>query len=233
MAADRVTDKQIVERIAAEAQLTAQADETSTRFPYVIQYNRTDWAFLLERARNIRFEVFVDDKTLVFRKGQEDQGRVLVLAYGKGLKSFQPVIDTQKQVSRVVVRGYDPRTKKDVVAQAGSGDEDTTMGGKSSGSQVAEQAFSGKVEEVRVDHPVASQEEADQLARAYYNVVLQDLVRGSGSAVGDPSLRAGRVIELRGLGKLYSGEYYLVQVTHSIGSGGYVTSFNVRRPSLT
>src|SRR5262249_48033014 len=132
-----VTDKQIVERIAADANLKAEADETNTRFPYFIKYNCSDWAFLREPARNIRFEVLVDGKTLIFRKPREDQGKTVTLEYGKSLKSFQPVIDPQKQVSKVIVLGFDPLTKTPIVGEASSRDTDTTMGGKESGSEVA------------------------------------------------------------------------------------------------
>jgi hypothetical protein len=52
---------------------------------------------------------------------------------------------------------------------------------------------------------------------------------GSGSAVGDPRIRAGAVIRLEGLGPDFSGDYRVSSATHTIDSSGYRTSFEVRK----
>ncbi|CAG1003580.1 hypothetical protein MYXO_03218 [Myxococcaceae bacterium] len=227
------TDKQIAEQIAQELGLTPEAEETQTRHPYVIQYNQTDLDFLKERARLIHFEAQVEGKTLIFRKAKEGQGMTYVLEWGKFLKSFTPTLNTLHQVSEVVVRGYDPKNKTEIIGHAGGGDEESTMGGSRTGAQVAADAFGTRSQEMRIDPPIASQEEADQRARAIYNQRALQLVTGSGSSIGLPDLRAGRVIELQGLGPRFSGLYYLTQTTHNIGGGGYLTAFSAKRNALS
>jgi phage protein D len=86
---------------------------------------------------------------------------------------------------------------------------------------------------VCVDMPVASQQEADQLAQAIYNEHLLDFITGTGSAIGLPQLRAGTVLELTGLGPRFSGLYYLSQTTHSLNDSGYQTRFSVKRNALS
>jgi phage protein D len=49
--------------------------------------------------------------------------------------------------------------------------------------------------------------------------------------IGIPDLRPGDNIELQGLGKRFSGAYYVTKVEHSLGNNGYLTQFEVR--SLT
>jgi len=49
--------------------------------------------------------------------------------------------------------------------------------------------------------------------RAIYNSRALEFVTGSGSSIGLPDLRAGRVIELQGLGLRFSGLYYITQAT--------------------
>jgi hypothetical protein len=36
------------------------------------------------------------------------------------------------------------------------------------------------------------------------------------------------MVKVAGVGLRFSGLYYLVRVTHSLGAGGYVTSFEAR-----
>jgi hypothetical protein len=66
------------------------------------------------------------------------------------------------------------------------------------------------------------------LVRTLRNKVNNRLT-GSGTAVGDPRIRAGAVIKLDGLGPDFSGNYRVTSATHTIDSGGYRTAFKVRK----
>jgi phage protein D len=66
------------------------------------------------------------------------------------------------------------------------------------------------------------------LARKLRNIVNNRLT-GSGSAVGNPAIRAGAMIELDGLGPDFSGVYRVASATHTLDSGGYRTNFKVRK----
>jgi len=235
------TDKEVAEAIARDVQLTPRAEDSGAKPRDATQNNQTDLDFLLELARPIHFEVLVEGMNLVFRKTRESQSKTYTMVWGRTkaqldlaknivpLKSFTPTRDTRNQVSAVVVRGYDPKTKKAIVARAGIGDEESTMGGKQTGGQLAQQAFGVSREELCVARPVASQEEADRQARALYNERARCFVTGQGATIGLPELRAGQVVEILGLGDRFSGAYYVTQISHTMDSGGYQTTFSVER----
>jgi phage protein D len=228
-----VTDKQIAEIIARDLGLTLEAEDTGTKHPYIIQYNQTNLAFLLERAQKIRFEMLVDGQTLIFRKANNDASKVYTLHWGSTLKSFSVTMNTLEPRSDVQVRGYDPMTKQEIIGRAGRGAENSSMGGTRTGAEVTAAALEQNRQTVCVDMPVASQQEADQLAQAIYNEHLLDFITGTGSAIGLPQLRAGTVLELTGLGPRFSGLYYLSQTTHSLNDSGYQTRFSVKRNALS
>ncbi|MEZ4625413.1 MAG: hypothetical protein R2843_11630 [Thermomicrobiales bacterium] len=50
---------------------------------------------------------------------------------------------------------------------------------------------------------------------------LNNRLTGSGSAVGNLEIKAGRVIELLGLGDQFSGLYRITSATHTIDAGGF------------
>jgi len=58
---------------------------------------------------------------------------------------------------------------------------------------------------------------------------LKEMVKASGATVGLPDLRAGRTVQIGGLGKYFSGTYFVTDSTHTIGNDGYRTTFNARR----
>ena len=58
---------------------------------------------------------------------------------------------------------------------------------------------------------------------------LNNRLTGSGSTIGDPRIKASRVINLDGLGDQFSGLYRITSATHTFDSGGYRTSFQARK----
>ena len=222
-------DSQIADRIARDLGLTAQVEDTKIVHEYVLQNNQNDIDFLLERARRIRYEVVVQDRTLYFRKIANDQSdRTVSLQYGLTLRSFYPRLSTMQQVSEVIVQGWDQNTKQAIRGKARSGDEISKMGGERTGVAISEQAFF-KTKSFIVDTPISSEGEATQIAKARFNDMAVTFITGEGVAIGDPEIRAGKVIELTGLGNRFSGLYYVTASTHVVDQKGYHTRFTVER----
>jgi phage protein D len=222
-------DSDIASHIAGEAGLTAQAEDSGTVHDYVLQANQTDLDFLRERANRIQYEAVVEDKKLFFRPVGNAQSGVLTLTMDNDLLEFYPRLSSAGQVSEVTVRGWSPKDKKELVAQAKAGDEVSTMGGQESGASLVESAFGASVELLSAP-PVATQAEADQLAKARLNHLALELVYGDGVCWGRTDLRSGKVIKIEGVGQRFSGQYYVTAAVHRYSpQRGYQTHFTVRR----
>jgi phage protein D len=235
----KMTDKQIVEKIAQDNHLEPQVEDPGVTYDYVMQPNQTDLEFVRARAARIHYEVFVQAKTLIFRKMKEADEDIYTLVWGQpqqGLSGpntfplidFTPSMNARTPTPIIQVRGYDLKTKQAIIANAGTSDQNGTMGGSVRGGRVWSNAFPDK-EFVRVSTPVQTQAEAQEHAKAIYNNQAINMITGNGHTIGLPALRSGKVVKLEGLGPRFSGKYYLDQVTHTIGQGGYTTSFTVKR----
>jgi len=224
-------DSQVAEQIARDLRLQSQVVDTQIIHPYLLQNNQTSLDFLQERARRIRYEVDVMDRTLVFRPVPNEQGKVTTLAFGDKLKAFYPRLSTLGQVSEVVVQGWNPQTKEAIVSRARVGDEISQMAGSTSGPALTERTF-GATQTRLVDHHLFSQTEAEQIAKAQYNAMALEFITGEGTAIGDPELVAGEVIELTRLGQRFSGFYYVTATTHVINQQGYATLFCAQRNAV-
>jgi len=235
-----MTDSGIAAKIAQEADLTSQVVDSQVKLDYVLQHNQTDMEFLQERARRIGYEVMVQGKELHFRPQQIAQPEVLTLSLEEDIVEFYPRSSTLAQVGQVTVRSWDPKTKEALIAQAQAGKETSTMGGSNSGPQASDQAFGASVSS-SVNWPMFSQAEADQSALGWFNAMALAYVGGEGLCQGRTELRAGAVVKIEGLGKRFSGSYYVVSTRHNIspgadavgagssGMGCYRTAFTVRR----
>lgn len=226
----KMTDSEIASRIADEVGLTGEVEDTVTQREHVTQENVNNLAFLLD-LKPSNYEVKVEDKTLFFRSTREPEGPVVNLAYRRDLLHFTPRLRAVPEGGKVEVRGWDVKNKKLILGTAGAGDEASKMGGTKSGAEISATAFAPSTRAI-TDRGVVDADEAQRIAKAWYNRQQRDFVEADGECPGIPALRAGVTIEITDIGKPFSGIYYVTSATHTVGTGGYRTGFKVRRNAV-
>jgi phage protein D len=225
----QVKDSDVAQKLANDLELTPDVEDSGEVHSYLLQINQTDIDFLLTRARAVGYELLVEDKTLRFRKVKNERGKTVSLDFKQGLLNFYAYLSTADQVSQVTVRGWNPKTKETLVGKALAADVNGTMQGSKVGPKVVEGLFSVKDTALTViDLPVATQNEADLLAKSLLNEVALHYIKGEGSARGNPAIKVGTVIEIGGVGQRFGGLYYVTQVSH-VYDAEYLTHFHVRR----
>jgi phage protein D len=223
----QMKDSAIAAQVAREAGLRAQAKDTQTTLPFVVQSNQTDWEFLRQRAGLHGFEVYVRDKTLYFQPSGHAARASVRLSVGEDVSEFTPRLSSLGQEGQVVVRSWDVKRKQAIVGSAGVGQESAMDG--ASGPKAANRAF-GRASTVIVDQPVRSKAEADQIASGRFGELALAYVQGTVACAGRPQLHAGMVVHIDGAGRTFSGPYYVTSVTHTLRQDqGYRTSFTVER----
>lgn len=224
----RMKDSDIANQIAGDWSLRPEVEDTRVVLDYVLQHNQTDFAFLHERAQRIGYEMVVTDRTLRFRPRQNRGSAVLTLNREVELLDFSVRLSTIGQVEEVFVQGWNPKNKEEFVARSGTGDE-RPMAGSASGPMTTQRAFGG-TGGTAVNAPVQSQSEADQMANSWFGEMALHYVIGHGVCIGRPDLRAGLLVEIEGLGRRFSGLYYVTSTEHRYRTNtGYRTAFTVRR----
>jgi phage protein D len=193
----------------------------------------SDWALLQELADRNYFQVFVWWDKLYFRFPRP-QLEMAVLEWGKNLASFSPRLSLSGQHGIQVVRSYNYQLAQTIVsvlpALAVASDSEDLI--ERLGSAAMDQLVElGRY--VLRGEEVSDHLEGAALAKSILQQILEGLYEGSGSCIGLPQLRAGDMIEIRGLGKRFSGKYRLRRVTHTIDDGGYRTTFEVAQRYTT
>src|SRR5690606_41371777 len=124
------------------------------------------------------------------------------------------------QVTKVIVRSWDPKTQKVIEASTDSVNKIGTN--SKTGSDLLKTL--GTFEEYIYVNAEDAQD-AKTKAEAVMNERAMKLVTGTGECIGLPEIRAGRYIKLDGLGSRLSQPYYIVSATHTIDDSGFVTDF--------
>lgn len=232
-------DSEIVQTIATRNGLVPKIKDTTERHDIVIQKNQDDLAFVKERAKRNDYDCYtvVDPDTgknaLYF--GPPTDGRnsspvnMYVFEWGTSLINFNPTISLNRQVGQVTVKAWDPNTKSIMKYTATASDLPTTSGGENGPSAVATRLSDRQ--DIVVDQLVTSQEEAKTLAIALLRERAYTYITATGQVIGLPDLRPGNQVEVKGLGKRFSGKYYVTKCEHALGSSGYLTTFTVRNYS--
>lgn len=232
---EAATDSEIAEEIAADMGFTAETDATDAEHPLYSPQGKNYSEILQERAKRIGYEAVVKGRTLCFRKPNyiANKSPTLTLEWGSSLRSFSPRLTTHDMVTEVTVRATQTSQgngKTPLVGKAKSGEERARMGEKTA-SEIALELFGENIVLVD-DHDVVSSQEADEVAIAHLEAHSLGFITGRGSCVGMPALKARTVVELVGLGKRFSGTYYVTSTTHTIDGSGYRTDFEVKRNGI-
>jgi phage protein D len=236
-------DHEIAQEIARRNGLDAEVTKTAPPHQLVVQKNQDDLTFLMERAKRIDFDFFlrVNPKTgkdtLCFVSPTDNRdarrAKMYIFEWGKNLINYNTQLTLNKQVASVTVQGWDPTTKQKISYKATAKDLPETKGAGTNGPKAAEDRLA-KREDIVVDQPVGSVQEAKDLAISQLRERAYQFLTGTGRVIGLPDMRPGDVVELHGLGIRFSGtsdkplQYYVKKVTHTIGNSGYQTQFEVR-----
>jgi len=224
----QMKDADIAWQIASEVALTPEVEDTKVTLEYVLQHNQTDLEFLQARAARIGYEVFVVDTKLYFRPRRTGGDSDVTLRREIELLEFYPRSTTLNQVQEVAVQAWNPKQKKEILGKCTPGGVKNTMG-SSNGPSIAEQRFEGSTT-TAVRLPVLSQQEADELASGMLNELALAYITGEGVCIGSNDLRPGKLVTIEGIGRRFSGSYYVTSAEHSyLPHRGYRTAFTVRR----
>ena len=219
-----MSDADVVKKVCSEANLSVEADPTKEQYPYILQRNETDIAFVKRLAARNNFQVRVEQDKLFFKKADLSSNAQKV-EMGKNLVSLNVGYNSMNQVQKVVVRGWSVKDKAEVVGTY-EAKSVTKIGGGKLGSQESAVFGSDSVRYI-TDVPVSSQEMANQMAEAEMERLARQFCRGKCAVRGNNFIRAGTIVEFSGFSKGLNGKYYVISSRHSINpKTGYSTEFN-------
>jgi phage protein D len=222
--------RRIAERIGVEV---GTVEDSGPVLPHVSQANETDWAFLERRAREIGFEIAVNEGKFSFRKpteataapgdGDYDSTDPLKLVFGQELLEFHPRISSAEQVGEVIVRGWDMKGKQAVIGRSPASATSATL---STGPVELAQTFGGPTFTC-VDRPLATQAGVDATARALSERIGSAFAEATGVARGNPKLKAGTAVNVSVVADAFAGKYVITTSRHVFDQDGYRTRFIV------
>jgi len=198
--------------------ITADVKSTSTKFEEMVQFNCTDWDFLLTRAEANGYVVCVDDGKVSVNP-PETSGAVLSVTYGTDLIDFNADIDARFQFKTVKSASWDIKTQKVITEEVAS--SALNAQGDLSSADLADTLDLSDVR-LQTSTPLAQTALKDWASAQQVKSALAR-IRGSMSFQGTAKAKIGSIIEVSGVGKRFSGDVYVSEVVHRLFEGSWIT----------
>lgn len=151
----------------------------------------------------------------------------VTLRYGASLSEFSPRTSSVGQVAKVSVRVWRPEVRLELTVSVGYDWDRQRLAVEVTPGFGLPGGYQGK-EVLLVDEPVTLAT-APRVLVGKLLPLLNRRTTAQGSCVGDPRIRAGRLLRIEGVGETFGGLWRVVSAQHTLDSGGYRTSFDVRK----
>ena len=212
------TDGEIIEELIGEYGLEMDVKPTEVSHAEMVQFNVTDWDFIMTRAEANGFLVIVDDGKVVLTDVDTSAEPKLGLLHGATMIEFEGEIDSRNQFSTIKSYSWDP-TSQSVLEMEGASPGLTKPGN-----------LNGELSEVigleSLDLIHAGQvKDAEMTAWANGCFLRSDLsaVRGKVKHQGYSEVRPGDMIELGGVGDRFNGNAFVSGIGHTVSGGNWIT----------
>ena len=217
------SDSDAVGELLALHGVEGEVEATSLTHEHLVQYDCSDWDFVLARATANGQVLLARGGALDVRTPSLDGEPVLELAHGATLLELDLELDARSQPEQVVTTSWDPVRQKRLESPAE--EPAWTEPGNLGPDALAEALGNGRLELCQGEVPEA---EARAHADAEWRYARVGRVQGRLVCEGVGVVQPGDVIRLSGVGTRFSGKAYVTGVRHDQSSAlGWKTQLQI------
>jgi Rhs element Vgr protein len=209
-------DSDIMDEITGSYGLENDIETTSVVHPAMVQYNVSDWDFVISRAQASGKVCVVDDGKIAIKKPEVNQDEVETVEFGATLLDFDAEMDARNQFQKITAYGWDAAGQDLVLTEAN--DPQVNLNGNLAPSDLS---------------PVINLENLELKNGGKDSAVLQDWadakalfaqlakVRGRLKFQGIAAVKPGKILKIGGVGERFNGKVYISGVRHQISEGNW------------
>jgi Rhs element Vgr protein len=215
-------DSDLMEDLVAKYLPDKEIQATSYTHKQLVQYNSTDWDFMLCRADANGMLVLTDDNKVIISKPEFTAQAALTVQFGATVLDLDAEIDARFQYKNISgsTWNYTSQELADTldaeeapVPDAGNLDKDTLA------SVINEEKYTlvngAKLEDPEMQDWINAMMMRHQLAK----------IRGRVRTEGTPAVKPGQLIQLNGAGERFEGKLFVTGVRHEIENGSWQSVF--------
>ncbi|THU40592.1 type VI secretion system tip protein VgrG [Niastella caeni] len=213
-------DSDVMEELIDAYGLDKEVEATTISHKQLVQYNTSDWDFMLCRCDANGLLCTTDDGKIKIGKPDFGGEIALTVQYGATVHDLDAEIDARLQFKAVkgTMWDYSGQELLDSVEAEDPGVPDAgNLDAATLADVIGEEAFTlyhgGKIEEPELQALVNAKMMKHRLAK----------IRGKVRIDGTPDVKPGELIQLNGVGERFEGKLFVTGVRHEVEKGDWQT----------
>lgn len=213
-------DSEIIEKLIGTYKLSKDVESTSVKHKELVQYNASDWDFMVMRAQANGKLCFIDDGKITVSKPNVSQAEVETITFGATLLDFDAEIDAKHQMKKISSYAWN-HADQELLEIAGK-DPSVSLNGNLSSSDLSKTIA---LDNLQLKHGGAiTNAELQNWADAKWLFQQLAKVRGRARFQGIPSVKPNTILKLEGVGDRFNGKVYVTGVSHNISDGNWTVN---------
>ncbi len=214
------TASDIIKSLIQDAGLTADVESTSDKASQIVQYNVTDWDFILSKADMHGLVVNVQGTKVIVKTPKVESAKVK-FELGNDIIDFESEYDARTQIkkSAIQAQNWDSKNQKTIKEKP-----DSSASGAFTDLKPDDMASKIKQKDYQLIHSGAlTQAELTAWANGRYIKSFFAQIRGKLKHFGDEKVLTGDTIEIAGFNTTTNGKVYVSAVRHELSAGDWFT----------
>ncbi len=216
------TDSDIIEELIGNYGFENSIESIPVMHKEMVQYNCTDWDFVVTRAEANGLLVIPDDGNIQVAPPTIEEEGVLTLTYGATMNDFEAEMDARNQFSSIKSSSWDYSSQE--LTESESESSSLPEAGNISESELA--GVIGLTELEMKHGGFRSENELLQWANSAAVKSKLSRVRGRVNCRGFSHVKPGDTITLAGVGERFNGNVFVAGVRHQISDNTWTTDIN-------
>lgn len=215
-----VKDSDVFEEIIGTYGLQKEVESTNYSHKELVQYNTSDWDFIVSRAQANGKLCFVENGKISIKKPDLAAAPVETVAFGSSMLDFDAEMDARNQFAKV--SSYSWNASNQELLEMEAKDPSVSLNGNLAPSDLSNVV---KLENLELRHGgTVTDTELQDWADA--KLLFQQLskVRGRVKFQGIPAVKPNTIITLEGVGDRFNGKAYITGVFHEIANGNWTVN---------
>lgn len=218
-----VADSDIAATLLDSYSLTGSVEDTPVTHAEMVQYNCSDWDFMISRIEAMGFVAIAKEGTIDIIKPAIEATALATLRFGTNLVEFDAEIDGSQQYGSVKAQAWDPAEQ--ALVEVSAADPTWTIPGNLDAAGISSTA--GTDEYVLRQAGKLTEEEVQSWADAKLLRSRMAFLCGRARVEGFSKALPGITVALEGLGDRVNGNGWVSGVRHEISNGNWLTDLQI------
>lgn len=208
---EEMSDGDVIEELLSQSGLTYELNNLHLKHKQLVQFNCSNWDFIITRAELNSALVIADAGKLVIAGPDVNQAATATYTYGSNIYDFEAQMDARTQYPEVITQNWNYTNQE--ITESTSNAKSLPQQGNFSGDELAE--VLGWENSSSFHSGNLSAEESAEWATAQLFRSRLNRIIGNFRVLGDNKLKPGLIVDLKGIGDRFSGKCLVTGVIHS------------------